>query len=161
MKLARLRNKVDLIDAQIMGLLAKRADVTKRIGAAKARSSAPVYSPDREKYVYSRILKLNKGAISDSAVRAIYREIMSASLAMERSLEIAYLGPELTFTYLAALKKFGSSLSYAGCNTIGDVFAQVERARSDYGVVPIENSIEELRTTREELLAGFPEYQKH
>ncbi len=142
MRLAKLRKKVDSIDSRIVDLLAKRADVTKGIGGLKAKDSSSVYAPDREKYIYERILKLNKGEIPDDAMKAIYREIMSASLALERSLNIAYLGPELTFTHLAALKKFGSSLGYTGCNTIGDVFAEVEHSRSDYGVVPIENSIE-------------------
>ncbi len=142
MKLARLRKEIDSVDARIMGLLTKRAHVTQKIGSVKARTRVPIYSPDREKYIYERILARNKGPLLDESVKAIYREIMSASLRLERNLTIAYLGPELTFTHLAAMKKFGSSVSYTSCGSIGDVFTEVENSRSDYGVVPIENSIE-------------------
>jgi chorismate mutase/prephenate dehydratase len=142
MKLVRLRKKIDSIDTQIVDLLTARARITKEIGRVKAKERAPAYVPDREKYVYERVLKHNKGLFTDESMKAIYREIMSASLRLERNLKIAYLGPELTFTHLAATKKFGSSVSYTSCNTIGDVFAEVEHGRADYGVVPIENSIE-------------------
>ncbi len=142
MKLARLRKNIDAIDARILDLLTKRARATKDIGAIKARKKISAYVPDREKSVYDRITRLNKGPLDDDALKAIYREIMSASLKLEKDIRIAYFGPELTFTHLAAMKKFGSSVGYTGCNTIGDVFAEVGHSRADYGVVPIENSIE-------------------
>jgi len=98
--------------------------------------------PDREVEVYKKIKSANKGPLSDKAVTAIFREIMSGALQLERPLSIAYLGPEFTFTHLASMKKFGSSVDYSGCETIRDVFSEVEKERADYGVVPIENSVE-------------------
>ena len=89
-----------------------------------------------------KITRQNKGPLANEALEAIYREVMSASLALEKPLVIAYLGPKATFSHLAALKKFGSSVGYLPCNTIGDVFAEVEKDTADYGVIPIENSIE-------------------
>ncbi len=92
--------------------------------------------------VLNRIAGLNQGPLSAAALEAIYREIMSASLALEKSLKIAYLGPQASFTNLAAIKKFGSQVSYVACNSISEVFGEVEKDSADYGVVPIENSIE-------------------
>ncbi|MEJ2745970.1 MAG: prephenate dehydratase, partial [bacterium] len=89
-----------------------------------------------------RLSKLSKGPLPIESVRAIYREIMSASMALEKKLVIAYLGPEATFTHVAARRKFGSSVQYAAMAGITDIFSHVERGGVDYGVVPIENSIE-------------------
>ena len=142
MTIERLRRRIDLIDAKILDLLNARAKVTLDIGKAKARSGRSVYVPEREKGVYDRLVSRNKGPITEGSVRAIFREVMSASLSLEKPLTIAYLGPELTFTHMAGMKKFGMSVDYKSCETISDVFAEVEKKRADYGVVPIENSIE-------------------
>ncbi len=116
--------------------------MSKKIGRLKVKSKKSVYSPERERVVYERIEKNNKGPLSNETLKSIYREVMSGSLALEKPIEIAYLGPPATFTHIAALKKFGSSVKYAPVNSITEVFAEVEHGRSDYGVVPIENSIE-------------------
>jgi chorismate mutase/prephenate dehydratase len=108
----------------------------------KRVSSKSIYVPEREKDVYDKIELANKGPIPGESLKAIFREVMSASFHLERPLKIAYLGPEFTFTHLASMKKFGSSVTYSGCETITDVFSDVEKKRSDYGVVPIENSID-------------------
>lgn len=142
MSLKRLRRTVDFIDSQILELLNKRAGVILDIGKVKARKGKAVYVPDREADVYKKLSARNNGPLPNESVRAIFREIMSSALQLEKPLAIAYLGPELTFTHMAALKKFGSSVNYAGCETITDVFAEVQKLRADYGVVPIENSIE-------------------
>src|SRR3989338_838572 len=142
MSIAKLRKAVDSTDAKILALLNKRAKVILDIGKLKAKRKESVYVPDREKNVYDKLIAKNKGPLSKESIRAIFREVMSSALSLEKPLEIAYLGPELTFTHTAALKKFGSSVSYTGCETITDVFAEVEKGRADYGVVPIENSIE-------------------
>ena len=142
MNLKRLRKRVDSIDSDILNLLNKRAGVIKHIGKEKAKRKEPIYVPHREKDVYKKLISKNRGPISDESLKAIFREVMSSALALERPLVIAYLGPEFTFTHLASMKKFGSSVTYAPCETITDVFAEVERGRADYGVVPIENSIE-------------------
>src|SRR5450432_2231191 len=86
------------------------------------------------------------GPITDESLRAIYREIMSSALSLEKSMTIAYLGPEATFTHQAAIKKFGSSLTYASQKTIAEVFTEVSRGRAEYGVVPVENSTEGVVT---------------
>lgn len=142
MTLDKLRKKIDALDKKLINLLNSRASVTKDIGRIKISSGKNIYVPEREMQVLDRIKSLNKGPLKKSALEAIYREVMSASLALEKPLKIAYLGPQASFTNLAAIKKFGSSVSYLACNTIGDVFLEVEKGSADYGVVPIENSIE-------------------
>lgn len=142
MNLSKLRKKVDRLDGQILELLNDRAELSLAIGRAKSRTSVSIYSPDREKEVYGHVTSNNRGPLSNASLKAIYREIMSGSLSLEKPLKITYLGPPFTFTHRAALKKFGSSVEYVACNSITDIFVEVERNRADYGVVPIENSIE-------------------
>ncbi|MBU0683662.1 MAG: chorismate mutase, partial [Candidatus Omnitrophica bacterium] len=140
--LTELRKEIDLIDSAIVKLINKRGMVTSKIGEVKKDKKHPIYSPDRESQVYARIVAKNKGPLTSASIRAIYREIMSACLSLEQPICVAYLGPECTFTHQAALKKFGSSVEYLSCNTISDVFREVEKSNVDYGVVPIENSTE-------------------
>lgn len=142
MKLSNLRKKIDKIDDEIIQLLNERASLAKSVGKLKTRAGKGVYVPDREAEVYENISKKNKGPFPTGALKAIYREIMSGSLALEKNLKIAYLGPEATFTNLAAIKKFGSQVNYSPCSSITEVFRDVEVSRSDYGVVPVENSTE-------------------
>lgn len=123
-------------------MLNQRAGLSLQIGRLKAKSKKSVYSPDREKAVYERIEKQNQGPVSCKTLKAVYREIMSGSLALEKPLKIAYMGPPASFSNIAALKKFGSSVKYTPVSSITGVFAEVEHERADYGVVPIENSIE-------------------
>jgi len=142
MSLKKLRKKIDSIDSKVLNLLNKRAGVILEIGRVKKRSKTPIYVPNREKDIYKNLMAKNTGPISNESLRAIFREVMSSALQLERPIRIAYLGPESTFTHLASMKKFGSSVDYTACETITDVFSEVEKARADYGVVPIENSIE-------------------
>lgn len=142
MKLLNLRNKIDKLDSDILKLLNQRAKVTLDIGKIKRKEDKPVFSPDREREIYKRLTAHNKGPLKNETLKAIYREIMSGALSIERQLKIAYFGPKYTFTHIAALKKFGESLNYLECDSISDVFTEVERNRADYGVVPIENSTE-------------------
>lgn len=142
MSLDKLRRKIDSLDAKLISLLNLRAKVTKEIGKVKINTGKSIYSPEREMQVLRKVACLNKGPLKKSALEAIYREVMSASLALEKPLKIAYLGPQASFTNLAALKKFGSQVGYIACNSIADVFLEVQRGWADYGVVPIENSIE-------------------
>ncbi len=142
MSLANLRKKIDTIDKKIVWGLNERAKISSLIGREKLRSKKGVYSPDREKEVLQKVKALSKGPVSRAAIEAIYREIMSCSLSLEKSLDIAYLGPEASFTNLAALKKFGSQVNYVPCEGIAEVFQRVDKGDCDYGVVPIENSIE-------------------
>jgi chorismate mutase/prephenate dehydratase len=102
--------------------------------------------PHRELAVLQRVCKSNPGPITDESLRAIYREIMSSALSLEKTMTIAYFGPAATFTHQAAIQKFGSSLNYSPQKTISDVFSEVARGRADYGVVPVENSTEGVVT---------------
>lgn len=142
MKIGELRKKIDEIDEKIVGLIVERTRQALEIGKLKRAARGEIYAPEREKAVYERLETLARGAIPVESLRAIYREIMSAAMAVEKDLVIAYLGPEATFTHLAARRKFGSSVKYAAAASIADIFSQVERGAADYGVVPIENSIE-------------------
>ena len=142
MPIKKIRLSVDEIDKKIVRLLNKRASKILDIGKLKTQLKRSVYAPAREKDVLEKITKENKGPLDKEALIAIYREIMSAALALEKPLTIAYMGPKASFSHSAALKKFGCSVAYLSCNTIGDVFDEVEKDNADYGVIPIENSIE-------------------
>jgi len=142
MNLKKLRKKIDAIDKNITGLLNSRARITLEVGKIKQKKGSGVYSPDRERQILNNLSLINKGPLSQAALEAIYREIMSSSLSLNKTLKIAYLGPEATFTHLAALKRFGSQVEFIACDSITDVFLEVERGSADYGVVPIENSVE-------------------
>lgn len=137
-----LRKEIDKLDEQIVERLNKRAKLSLEIGKIKQHRRVSAYAPDREQEVYKRVLSHNKGPLSNQSLQAIYREIMSGTLSLEAPLKIAYLGPPATFTHLASLKKFGSSVKYVAVRSIGEVFSEVESQRVDFGVVPIENSIE-------------------
>jgi len=152
MSIKNCRKKIDAIDNQIVKLLNDRAQISLVIGQEKARQRKAVYAPDREKEVLDRIRQLNQGPMKDDGVAAVYREIMSSSLSLEKPLKIAYLGPQASFTELAARKKFGSQVEYVPCVNITGVFQEVENNHCDYGVVPIENSIEGAVTHTFDLL---------
>ena len=146
MNISEHRKAIDALDAQIVRLLNERTGHVLEIGHLKQKDGEEIYAPHRELAVFDRVCKLNEGPITNASVRAIYREIMSSALSVEKSMTIAYLGPEATFTHQAAIKKFGSSLTYASQKTIADVFTEVGRGRAEYGVVPVENSTEGVVT---------------
>jgi len=142
MSLDQLRGKIDSIDKHILDLLNERVRLAAEIGSVKRSSGQEIYVARREEEVFQRLAAQNAGPLEAKAIRAIYREIMSAAIALEKPLAIGYLGPEATFTHQAAMKKFGASVSYRPIATITEVFHSVEKGESDYGVIPIENSSE-------------------
>jgi chorismate mutase/prephenate dehydratase len=146
MNIPEHRKAIDRLDAQIVRLLNERTRHVLGIGEIKLKAGEEIYAPHRERAVFQRICKLNQGPMTDDSLRAIYREVMSSALSLEKSMNIAYLGPEATFTHQAAIRKFGSSLRYSAQKTIADVFAEVAKNRADYGVVPVENSTEGVVT---------------
>lgn len=146
MSLQEQRQAIDRLDEEIVRLLNERTRHVLEIGQIKLKAGDEIYVPHRERAVLQRISRLNPGPITNDGLRAIYREIMSSALSLEKTLVIAYLGPEATFTHQAALKRFGASLSYAPQQTIGEVFSEVSKHRADYGVVPVENSTEGVVT---------------
>ena len=146
MNISEHRSAIDALDAHLVKLLNERTQHVLAIGEIKIKAGEEIYAPHRESAVLQRICKSNAGPITNESLRAIYREIMSSALSLEKSLTIAYLGPEATFTHQAAIRRFGSSLHYAAQKTIADVFADVSKNRADYGVVPVENSTEGVVT---------------
>ena len=146
MNIPEHRKAIDKLDAKIVRLLNERTQHVLEIGAIKFKAGEEIYAPHRELAVLQRVCRLNKGPITNDAIRAIYREVMSSALSLQKTMRIAYLGPEATFTHQAAIRRFGSSLRYGPQKTITDVFAEVSKNRADYGVVPIENSTEGVVT---------------
>ncbi len=136
-----LRNRISRIDEKIVELLDERMSCVQEIARLKRKSNLVFYAPDREKEVYNNVLNKAK-LFPDKGLKIIFREVMSASLSLEKPLRIAYLGPEATFTHQAAIKRFGLSLEYLPEERIEDIFLDVENERVDFGVVPVENSIE-------------------
>ena len=146
MHMTEHRKAIDRLDMQIVRLLNERTKHVLAIGEIKLKAGEEIYVPARERAVLNRIARLNHGPMTNEQLRAVYREIMSSALALEKTLTIAYLGPEATFTHQAAIRRFGSSLRYAAQKTIADVFTEVSKHRADYGVVPVENSTEGVVT---------------
>jgi chorismate mutase/prephenate dehydratase len=122
-------------------LLNARAAVVVSVGKAKRASGVQIYAPDREKAVLDRVAELNKGPLPPRTLQAIYRELMSGSFALEQPLRVGYLGPEGSFSHLAAMRKFGASIEYLPLADIRAVFEEVVRGHVDLGLVPIENSV--------------------
>ncbi|MGD8873769.1 MAG: prephenate dehydratase [Gammaproteobacteria bacterium] len=143
-KLDELRERIDSLDEQIQGLINQRARCAREVAAVKlaAGEDTHFYRPEREAVILRRIGERNTGPLPDAEMVRLFREIMSACLALEKQLTIAFLGPEGTFTQAAALKQFGHSVETLPLNGIADVFREVEAGAADYGVVPVENSTE-------------------
>jgi len=137
-----LRARIDGIDDRILELLNERAQQAIAVGHNKSGQGRAHYAPEREKGILARLAKQNGGPLKPEHVRAIYREIISSCLALERPLGIAYLGPEGTYSQEAARTQFGSGANLVPFASVDAVFDDVERARVDYGVVPVENSTE-------------------
>ena len=138
----KIRNKIDLLDKDILELLNKRAQEAVNISKEKQKSNEAdnFYNPEREAQVMRRIKELNKGPLSDQSILKLFREIMSECLSLESPLRVSYLGPEGTYTHLASKNHFGNSILSKACISVEDVFASVEKRDSHYGVVPVENS---------------------
>lgn len=146
MNISEHRQAIDQLDVQIIRLLNERTRHVLAIGEIKLKAGEEIYAPHRERAVFERICARNEGPMTNDQLRAVYREVMSSALALEKTMTIAYFGPEATFTHQAAIRRFGSSLNYAAQKTIGDVFTEVSKRRADYGVVPVENSTEGVVT---------------
>ena len=141
-KLQQLRSKIDEIDSKLVRLLNDRTKLVLEIGKIKRASGGEIYAPDREEAVFRGVIGRNTGPLTNDSLRAIYREVMSSALALEKPLVIAYLGPQATYSHMASVRKFGASLRYEPMPSITDVYTEVAKGRADYGVVPIENSTE-------------------
>ncbi|MFH7320945.1 prephenate dehydratase [Desulfurivibrio sp. D14AmB] len=140
--LSEIRHQIDAIDDRFLGLLKERIRLARRIGAIKSRENADKWDPKREREIIGRLLKENNGEFPEPSLRAIIQEIIATCRLSQKEIEVAYLGPEATFSHLAGLKQFGSAAAFRPLETIEDTFIEVERGRVHYGIVPVENSIE-------------------
>lgn len=138
--LATLRAQIDAIDSELLKMLNERARIAKDIGTIKNRDGLPIYSPEREERVLRALTEKSDGPLTPEAIRAIYREIMSASLALEKDVAIACLGPTGGPTHQAARGKFGSSVRYVFLTEVEEVLHEVARDQADCGVVPIDDA---------------------
>lgn len=146
-ELQALRLRIDSLDEKILELINERASCAQEVGRVKEAElsegeAAVFYRPEREAQVLKRIMELNKGPLGDEETARLFREIMSACLALEKPLNVAYLGPEGTFSHAAALKHFGHSVQAKSMAAIDEIFREVVAGAVAYGVVPVENSTE-------------------
>jgi chorismate mutase/prephenate dehydratase len=138
--LKNLRSQIDKLDLQILDLVNKRASLTGDVAKLKNDQGNEIFSPSREEEVLKNILDANKGPLDAATVRAIYRELISGSRALQKVLKVAYLGPEYSYSYLAAVDRFGHAVDFMRVGSIAAVFEEVNRGHVDFGIVPLENS---------------------
>jgi chorismate mutase/prephenate dehydratase len=138
--LAELRSALEEVDREILDAINRRGEIAQRLGQVKQTKQQPIYDADRERKVIQAAVANNAGLLGDEAVRAIFREIVSGTRAIQMPVRVAYLGPEFTFSHLAAIERFGQSAELVPVGTIAAVFEEVERGQAQFGVVPMENS---------------------
>ena len=145
-RLDAIRTRIDAVDAEIQKLISERASLAQEVAQIKQAEQGDddvvFYRPEREAQVLRKVMERNDGPLSDEEVARLFREIMSACLALEQPLSVAFLGPEGTFTQAAALKHFGHSVRTRPMAAIDEVFREVEAGSAHFGVVPVENSTE-------------------
>lgn len=137
-----IRNNIDRIDNSILKLLLERINLAQKIGKLKSDGNRAKWDPLREREIYERLLNENNGVFPDESLKSIFHEIITTCRLSQHKATVGYLGPEATFSHLAGVKYFGHSAHYKPLETIADVFAEVEKGRIQYGIVPVENSIE-------------------
>ncbi len=140
--LQEIRDAIDAVDGQLVDLLARRAALSEEVGRIKKDSGTAVFAPDREELLLQRLEKWSDGRVPSNSLRAIFREILSASRLKQKQLWVAYLGPESSHSHLAARERFGASDAFLPCRDIAEIFQVVTRGAADLGIVPVENSIE-------------------
>ena len=141
-KIDTLRKSIDDIDDNILDLINRRLLLAKEIGRIKELNNEPILDSARETTIIKRLSSLNKGHLSNNALHHIFTEIIAASREIQKPQLVTYLGPEATFTHIAAIKHFGRSVSFVPQPSIRDIFSEVEKGVCHYGVTPVENSIE-------------------
>jgi chorismate mutase / prephenate dehydratase len=155
--LRHLRVQIDRLDLQILKLANQRAGLAAEIGKVKNDQGGEFFSPAREEEVLQNVLQANKGPLDTSTVRAIFREIMSGSRALQKVLKVAYLGPEYSFSHLAAVERFGQAVDLIWVGSIAAVFEEVNRSHADFGVVPLENSTDGRVTDTLDMFLRLPQ----
>jgi chorismate mutase/prephenate dehydratase len=154
--LADLRVQIDALDKELLTLLSRRALVAEQVGEVKKREGTPFFRPDRVAQVIEKIQQANTGPLKNEHVAAVWREIMSACLALESPIRVAYLGPAGTFSEQATLQFFGASIEHVPCATIDEVFRATAAGSASYGVIPVENSTEGMVSRSLDLLLHSP-----
>jgi len=139
-ELRKLRSAIDRLDKEILAKLNERAELARELGEIKGRSGTAAYDADRERQVLAKLLKQNRGPLSDDCVQAVFRELISGSRALQAPLKVAFLGPQYSYSHLAAIKRFGHSAELAPVGSISAAFEEVDAGQVDFAVVPIENS---------------------
>lgn len=140
--LAAIRKRIDAIDDQLLALLKERLNCAKDIGRVKEQENRAKWDPRRERQILERLLKQNREEFPEQPLLSIFHEIISTCRLSQKKVDVAYLGPEATFSHLAGVKYFGHAATYRPAETIEDIFIEVERGRTRYGIVPVENTIE-------------------
>jgi chorismate mutase/prephenate dehydratase len=155
----QLRAQIDKLDLQVLELINKRARLAAEIGKVKLEQGEDIFSPAREEEIYQNVLEANeknKGPLAPECIRAVFREIMSGSRALQKVLKVAYLGPEYSFSHLAAVERFGQSVEFIPVASIAAVFEEVDRDHVDFGVVPVENSTDGRVTDTLDMFRRMP-----
>lgn len=152
------RSRIDALDVQLQQLINERADIARGIATIKVQNgdSGDFYRPGREAEVLRAVAQRNSGPLADETIARLMREIMSACLALESPLRVAYLGPEGTYTQAAVYKHFGHAVGSMALTAIDEIFREVEAGNADYGVVPVENSTEGVVSHTLDQLVGSP-----
>ncbi len=151
-----LRSQIDRLDRDLVSLMNQRAKLANRIGHIKESAGQEAYDPSRETEVMARIVTFNKGPLSDCSLRAVFRELISGSRALEKQLRVAYLGPAYSYTHLAAIHRFGQAVELVPVGTIAAVFEELNRGHAHYGIVPIENSTDGRITDTLDMFTRLP-----
>jgi len=154
--LETIRQRIDAIDNQILALLKERLKCAKEIGRLKSKKNRAKWDPLRERQIFERLLQYNNGEFPEQPLSSIFREIITTCRLSQKEVDVAYLGPEATFSHLAGVKSFGHSAIYKPMETIEEIFQEVEKGRVQHGIVPVENSIEGAVTSS---LDSFMKYR--
>jgi chorismate mutase/prephenate dehydratase len=154
--LAGLRSEIDRLDKDLVGLLNRRAEVAALIGQVKDQQGLEVWSPAREEEVLAKALTASTGPLPPETLRLIFRELMSGSRALQRTLRVACLGPRYSYSHLAAVAKFGNAVEHVTLGTIAAVFDEVNRRHVQFGIVPLENSTDGRVADTLEMFARMP-----
>jgi len=141
-RIKSLRQRIEILDRQMLHLLNERAEVVMEVGQEKSQGKMDSYDPQREEEIVRSLVLQNNGPFPKQAVAPVFREIISACRSLETEMTVAYLGPPATHTHLACFEYFGSSVQTQPKESIQEVFEAVEKRKANYGVVPIENSTE-------------------
>jgi chorismate mutase / prephenate dehydratase len=154
--LLELRNLIDATDKELLALLNRRAGYAGEVGEIKKLDGSPVYRPEREAQVISGLQSANSGPLKNASVAHIWREVMSACRSLEAPQRVAYLGPAGTFSEMAALQFFGTSIEHIPCGSFDEVFHATTAGSADFGVVPVENNTEGVVTRTLDLFLNSP-----